>query len=115
MQKLLLVDESLVFEDAIYSGTTVPPPCIVVSGTLSPAAYAMPGFNQCALDTPIVGKITTNLTHRKAEIETEKRDGPQGPYHLIEYNVFFTYVHGEWSVTSVFKGETVGSATVDFK
>ena len=45
MQKLLLADESLVFEDAIYSGTTVPPPYIVVSGTSSPEVYAMALFN----------------------------------------------------------------------
>lgn len=38
MEKLLLVDESLVFEDAIYSGTTVNR-YIVVSGTRFPAVY----------------------------------------------------------------------------
>ena len=115
MQKLLVVDESLVFEDAIYSGTTVPPPYIVVSGTSSSAAYAMPGINQCALDTPIVGKITTNLTHRKAEIEPEKRNGPHGPYHFIEYDVFFTHVDRKWSVMSVYKEEKVGHTIIDFK
>jgi hypothetical protein len=67
------------------------------------------------LDTPVVGKIVTNLTHRKAEVLAKALEGPRGLYLKVHYDILFRYTSGKWTVTSEFKGEEVGSTTLDFR